>query len=122
MKKALLMLVVTWGFAARAEPVVLSLAHAAVIAHPAHLAALQFAKRVEKRTHGQVRTQIFPASQPGSENELLRKVRLGALDMDVTSMNPLTKYEKSVLGRRYAVCFRQPCARSLKMVDAERRQ
>lgn len=100
MKKALLMLAATWGFAAlppaaHADPVVLSLVHAATTSHPAHLAALQFAKRVEERTHGQVCTEIFPASQLGSENELLQKVRLGAVDMDVTSMNYLIKYEKA---------------------------
>ncbi|WP_438998231.1 TRAP transporter substrate-binding protein [Variovorax beijingensis] len=100
MRKALLLLAATWGFAAlapaaHADPVVLSLVHAATTVHPAHLAALQFAKRVEERTHGQVRTEIFPASQLGSENELLQKVRLGAVDMDVTSMNYLIKYEKT---------------------------
>lgn len=95
MKKALSMLIATWSFATHAEPVVLSLVHAAMITHPAHLAAIQFAKRVEERTHGQVRTEIFPASQLGSENELLQKVRLGAVDMDVTSMNYLIKYEKT---------------------------
>lgn len=100
MKEALLIFAATWGFAAlppaaHADPVVLSLVHAATTTHPAHLAALQFAKRVEERTHGQIRTEIFPASQLGSENELLQKVRLGAVDMDVTSLNYLIKYEKT---------------------------
>ncbi|MDQ0586222.1 TRAP transporter substrate-binding protein [Variovorax paradoxus] len=100
MKKTGLMLAAAWALlaamsAARAEPVVLSLVHAAATTHPAHLAALQFARRVEERTHGQVRTEIFPASQLGSENELLQKVRLGAVDMDVTSLNYLIKYEKT---------------------------
>ncbi|WP_431122000.1 TRAP transporter substrate-binding protein [Variovorax paradoxus] len=100
MKKSLLRLVTAWGFAAlapaaHAEPVVLSLVHAATTSHPAHVAALQFAKRVEERTRGQISVEIFPASQLGSENELLQKVRLGAVDMDVTSMNYLIKYEKT---------------------------
>jgi len=100
MKKALLKLVATWAFAALAfeahgEPVVLSLVHAAATTHPAHLSALQFAKRVHERTQGQVSIEIFPASQLGSENELLQKVRLGAVDMDVSSMNYLIKYEKA---------------------------
>ena len=100
MKKLLLMFAALWGFAAlapavHAEPVVLSLVHATTTMHPAHLAALQFAKRVEERTHGQVSIEIFPASQLGSENELLQKVRLGAIDMDVSSMNYLIKYEKT---------------------------
>ena len=63
--------------------------------HPAHLAAVQFAKRVEARTNGQIKTEIFPAAQLGSENEMLQKVRLGAIDMDVSSLNYLIKYEKA---------------------------
>src|SRR5689334_18738845 len=70
-----------------AEPVTLTLTHAAVTTHPAHLAALQFAKRVEQRSDGQIRIEIFPAAQLGSQNETLQKLRLGAIDMDVSSLN-----------------------------------
>lgn len=80
--------------AAHAEPITLTLVHAAMTTHPGHLAAMQFAKRVEERTNGQIKTKIFPASQLGSENELLQKVKLGVIDMDATSLNYLIKYEK----------------------------
>ena len=77
------------------EPVTLTFVHAAMTTHPEHLAAMQFAKRVEERTNGQIKTEIFPASQLGSENEMLQKVRLGAIDMDASSLNYFIKYEKA---------------------------
>lgn len=78
-----------------AEPITLTLAHAATTGHPAHLAAQEFAARVEQRTHGQVRFEVFPAAQLGSENEMLQKVRFGAIDMNISSLNYLIKYEKA---------------------------
>ncbi|MFZ2853592.1 MAG: TRAP transporter substrate-binding protein [Rhodocyclaceae bacterium] len=81
-----------WG---HAEAVTLVFSHAAQITHPAHLAALQFAKRVEERSKGEIKFEIFAAAQLGSENEMLQKVRLGAIDMSATSLNYLIKYEKA---------------------------
>lgn len=78
----------------QAAPVVLSFAHAAKMSHPAHIAALQFASRVEQRTHGEVRIEIFPGGELGSENEMLQKVRLGAIDFYMSSVNYLIKYER----------------------------
>jgi len=79
----------------QAEPVTLTFAHAAQTSHPAHLAAMQFARRVEERSNGEIKFEIFPASQLGSENEILGKVRLGAIDMEASSLNYLIKYEKA---------------------------
>ncbi|MBC7860788.1 MAG: TRAP transporter substrate-binding protein [Burkholderiaceae bacterium] len=81
--------------AAHAEPLTLTFSHGAPVAHPAHAAALQFTRRVEQRTGGQVKFEIFPAGQLGSENEVQEKVRLGALDMATTTHNYLIKYEKA---------------------------
>jgi len=81
--------------AARAEPLTLTFSHGAPVAHPAHAAALQFARRVEQRTGGQVKFEIFPAGQLGSESEIQEKVRLGAIDMATTTHNYLIKYEKA---------------------------
>lgn len=79
----------------QAEPLTLTFAHATQTTHPAHTAAMQFAQRVEERSKGELRIEIFPASQLGSENEMLGKVRLGAIDMEATSLNYLIKYEKA---------------------------
>ena len=69
--------------------------HAAQTTHPAHEAALQFAKRVEARTGGQVKIEIYPAAQLGSETEMAQKIRLGTVDMAASSLNYLIKYEKA---------------------------
>jgi tripartite ATP-independent transporter DctP family solute receptor len=77
------------------EPVILSFGHAAQTSHPAHLSAVQFARRVEARTNGEIKNEIFPAAELGSESEMLQRVRLGAIDLDVPSLNYLIKYEKA---------------------------
>lgn len=100
MKAICFRLIATCAFAAfaaagHAEPLTLTFSHAAQTTHPAHVAAVQFARRVEERTDGQIRIEIFPAGQLGSENETLGKVRLGAIDIQATSLNYLIKYEKA---------------------------
>ena len=77
------------------EPITLSFGHPAQTSHPAHASAVQFAKRVEERTGGEIKIEIFPAAQLGSESEMLQRVRLGAIDIDVPSLNYLIKYEKA---------------------------
>lgn len=79
----------------QAEPLTLTFSHGTPTTHPEHLAALQFARRVEQRTNGQIKFEIFPAGQLGSENEVLEKVRLGAIDMAASTHNYLIKYEKA---------------------------
>lgn len=100
MKAFRLLFAVLFAFAAyvpmgHAEPVTLTFSHGAPTTHPEHLAALQFAKRVEARTNGQIKFDIFPAGQLGSENEVLQKVRIGAIDMAASTQNYLIKYEKA---------------------------
>jgi TRAP-type transport system periplasmic protein len=80
---------------AHSEPVTLMLAHAAMPTHPGHVAATQFARRVEERTFGQVKIEIFAAGQLGSASEILQKVKLGAIDMIVTSPYYLIRNEKA---------------------------
>jgi tripartite ATP-independent transporter DctP family solute receptor len=79
----------------RTEPVTLMLAHAAMPGHPGHVAAAQFARRVEERTLGQVKIEVFAAGRLGSASEILQKVRLGAVDMIVTSPYYLIRNEKA---------------------------
>jgi TRAP-type transport system periplasmic protein len=75
------------------EPITLSFGHTAPISHPAHVSAMQFAKRVEQRTNGEIKIEIFPAAELGGENEMLQRVRLGAIDMDLAW--PPIKYERA---------------------------
>ncbi|MES2945106.1 MAG: TRAP transporter substrate-binding protein [Pseudomonadota bacterium] len=81
--------------AVHAAPLTLTFSHGTTTTHPEHLAALQFARRVEERTNRQIKFEIFPVGQLGSENEVLQKVRSGALDMAASTQNYLIKYEKA---------------------------
>jgi TRAP-type transport system periplasmic protein len=80
---------------AHSEPVTLMFAHAAMPGHPGHVAAAQFARRVEERTFGQVKIEVFAAGRLGSASEILQKVKLGAIDMIVTSPYYLIRNEKA---------------------------
>ncbi|CAG1011719.1 hypothetical protein BURK2_04346 [Burkholderiales bacterium] len=73
----------------------LKLGHYAEVAHPAHVAALQFAKNVEARTQGAVKVQIYPANQLGSPPEVLQQTKLGTIDMALPTHGQMDKYEKA---------------------------
>jgi len=81
----------------RAEAQVLSLrfAHYGEETHPSHLAAKQFAAKVEERTKGQVKIAIYPANILGSPPEQCEQVRLGAIDMGLPTQGALDKYVKA---------------------------
>ena len=54
-----------------AQDVTLRMAHFAAESHPAHQAALAFAKNVEERTEGAVSVELYPANELGSPPEQL---------------------------------------------------
>ena len=73
----------------------LKFAHYAETAHPAHVAAIQFATNVEKRTAGQIKIQIFPANQLGNPGEILQQTKLGVVDFAIPTQGQLDKYDKA---------------------------
>jgi tripartite ATP-independent transporter DctP family solute receptor len=92
---AMVALIAVCAPACRSEPVTLTFSHPHQTTHPAHLAAMQFAKRVEARSKGDIKVEIFPAAQLGSDTEVVQRIRLGAIDLDLPSIIYLTKYEKA---------------------------
>jgi len=81
--------------AAAAQPIQMKFAHYAEETHPGHLAAKQFAAKVEERTKGQVKISIYPANVLGSPPEQCEQVRLGAIDMTLPTQGALDKYVKA---------------------------
>lgn len=69
--------------------------HYAEETHPGHLAAKQFATKVEERTKGQIKINIYPANVLGSPPEQCEQVRLGVLDMNLPTQGALDKYVKA---------------------------
>lgn len=88
-------LVFTVFSTAAAQPIQMKFAHYAEETHPGHLAAKQFAAKVEERTKGQVKISIYPANVLGSPPEQCEQVRLGAIDMTLPTQGALDKYVKA---------------------------
>jgi len=80
---------------AQAQSIQMKFAHYAEETHPGHLAAKQFAAKVEERTQGQVKISIYPANVLGSPPEQAEQVRLGAIDMSLPTQGALDKYVKA---------------------------
>lgn len=79
---------------ASAQAITLKLGHYAETDHPGHIAAMQMAEKVEERTNGEVKIQLFPANQLGSPDEVLEQAVLGAIDMALPTQGHLDKYSK----------------------------
>ncbi len=61
--------------------------------HPAHIAARQFAERVEKRTNGAIWINIFPNNVLGGPPEQAQQIKLGTIDMGLPTQGQLDKYD-----------------------------
>jgi TRAP-type transport system periplasmic protein len=81
---------------ARAQaPLNLRFAHFAAEDHPAHIAAKEFASRIEARTKGAVKITIFPNNVLGAPPEQAQQIRLGVIDMGLPTQGQLDKFEKA---------------------------
>lgn len=80
---------------AKAQVISMKFAHYGEETHPSHLAAKQFAAKVEERTKGQIKITIYPANILGSPPEQCEQVRLGAIDMGLPTQGALDKYVKA---------------------------
>jgi len=78
-----------------AQVIQMKFAHYAEETHPGHLAAKQFAAKVEERTKGRVKIAIYPANVLGSPPEQCEQVRLGAIDINLPTQGALDKYVKA---------------------------
>lgn len=65
--------------------IVLRAGHTANLDEPYHLGLLAFSKRVEERSGGRIRVDIYPLSQLGHERMMIEGVLLGTLDIVVTA-------------------------------------
>ena len=70
----------------------LKLGHFGSEKHPSNIAAMQFAKQVEARTHGEVKVEIYPNNALGSPPEVLEQVMMGVVDMSLSGQDQLAKH------------------------------
>ena len=90
-----LALVLAVPYGSMAAPLTLRFAHFAQEDHPANIAAKQFASRVEARTKGAIKINIFPNNQLGGPPEQAQQIKIGAIDMGLPTEGQLDKYEKA---------------------------
>jgi tripartite ATP-independent transporter DctP family solute receptor len=73
-----------------AEPeVILKLGHVLDITHPVHKAMVYMAEKVNEKSAGRMRVDIYPNEQLGTEKELIESLQLGYLAMTKTSSAPI---------------------------------
>src|SRR5437762_4971343 len=76
-----------------ATPMTLRWAHFAQEDHPANTAAKQFASRVETRTNGAIKINIFPNNALGGTPEQAQQIKPGTIDMGLPTQGQLDKYD-----------------------------
>ncbi len=65
------------------------LGHVLAPMHPYNLAAVEFAKAVEKDTNGRVNIEVHHSGALGSEKDMIEQVRFGAMEMSLMSTGSL---------------------------------
>src|SRR5271155_2095367 len=78
-----------------AAPLTLGFAHFGAEDHPSNIAAKQFANRVEKRTSGAIKINIFPNNVLGGPPEQAQQIKTGTIDMGLPTQGQLDKYDKA---------------------------
>jgi tripartite ATP-independent transporter DctP family solute receptor len=69
--------------------VVLKLGHGLDTTHPVHKAMVFMAEKVQEKSGGRMRVEIFPSEQLGNEKECIEALQLGYLAMTKTSSAPM---------------------------------
>jgi tripartite ATP-independent transporter DctP family solute receptor len=74
------------------EKKVLKLSSVLPDTHPTHKAMLFFAEKVKEKTKGEIEIQVFPSSQLGEQRDALEAMKMGTLDMALSSCGPLGQF------------------------------
>jgi len=81
--------------------------------------ALKFmADLVQQRTNGQIKIQVYPSAQLGSEKETIEMLRMGALDINRVSCSPLTEVAPEIGVFSLPYLFRDE-AHAWRVLDGE---
>jgi len=91
-----------------AGSITLRFAHFAQEDHPANIAAKQFASRVEARTGGAIKINIFPNNVLGGPPEQAQQIKLGSIDMGLPTQGQMDKYEKAFAAVMLPFIFDSP--------------
>ncbi|MFC1569692.1 TRAP transporter substrate-binding protein [bacterium] len=71
---------------------IIKLAHALDITHPVHKGMVVMAEKLQEKSGGQMRVDIYPSGQLGNERELIEMLQIGSLAMTKVSTAPLESF------------------------------
>jgi tripartite ATP-independent transporter DctP family solute receptor len=71
---------------------VLKMAHGLDVTHPVHKAMLFMAERAAEKSGGQLKIDVYPSEQLGSERECIEQLQLGSLALTKVSSSPLESF------------------------------
>ena len=74
------------------RPTVIKLGHGMDISHPVHRAMVHMAERVVEKSDGQMRIDIYPSEQLGTERQCLELLQVGSLDMTKVSSSVMESF------------------------------
>ena len=74
---------------------VIKLAHALDTQHPVHKAMVFMAEKLEEKSNGQMKIDIYPGSQLGSERELIELLQIGIIGITKVSSATLENFVPS---------------------------
>ena len=77
------------------QKIVMRIGHGHPVEHLRHQALVKFEQNVEGRTNGRVQVEIYPASQLGTEREMMESMKLGSLES--TRGGAYESYSKELL-------------------------
>ena len=94
---------------------VLKLAHVLDTEHPVHKAMVFMAQRVNEKSQGRLRIDIYPSEQLGSEREAIEQLQVGALSMAKASSSAIEGFvpKMKVLGMPYLFRDSEHCWKAL---------
>lgn len=76
----------------KSDVTALKLAHGLDTTHPVHKAMVFMAEKVQEKSQGRLRVDIYPSEQLGSERECIEQLQLGSLAMTKTSSGPMEAF------------------------------
>lgn len=76
------------------KSVTLKLGHMSPLDSPFNYFAEEFKRLIGDRSRGTIRIDIYPASQLGSDRELLEGIQIGTIDMAVNTSSAMTNFVK----------------------------
>src|SRR5258708_33636015 len=91
-----------------AAPLTVRWAHLPQEDHRANTAAKQFAGRVEARTGGEIKINIFPNNVLGGPPEQAQQIKLGTIDMGLRTQGQLDKYDTAFAAVMLPFVFDSP--------------